>query len=156
SEELQGDAIWPDDPAIAKIIDVVIRSLLVEKELNAAVDASSNLDADVFVAMLEQIHEKYPDECYDYASEVICKHNDPDLKLNGVQFLSDNYEIPPSDSIRFAMHLDPTALALLYDAEIAAFVHLEIAQNGSLYDLWQHIDEMPGCSSIEEIEIWEL
>ena len=65
------------------------------------------------MALVMHLYEHYPEACFAYLSAIVCQHHETDVRFNAAQFLFDNYEVSPSDYIRFVTHLDPDGLAAL-------------------------------------------
>lgn len=153
---LKGSVIWPHDPISAATIDQIIRNLLIEPDLDKAVEVTEGIEYAALMALANKLYDDYPDECYDYLSSIVCKHKDLDLRFNAAQFLFDSFEIPNEDQVRFASYLDVNSLRELYGWEISEFVRTELFENSADYKLHEELDAISGTTSIEGFDVTEL
>jgi hypothetical protein len=153
---LRGSKIWPYDAESASAIDRIIMYVITKPDLHLAVQATEEIEADAFIALLTRLHSHYPSECFHYLSAIVTEHHEYDIRFNAAQFLFDNYEINPSDAIRFATSLDPASLAELYGSEVAYFVTDELVHKTPAYELYSAIDELSSSSSIEDLHLSSL
>ncbi len=153
---LKGESVWPFNRASARAIDQVVRHLLIDGNLDTAVSATEDVEYDAYMAFLERLQQAYPGDCRAYAAAVVRGHHDADVRLNTLQFLFENWEMDPSDTVELAAHLDSDGLALLYGAEIAYFVAHTIYESGVDYDAWQLPCEMPSHASVDNVAITHL
>lgn len=153
---LKGSIVWPYDSRSASVIDQIVRNLLVEQDVNAAVVVTENIEYDAFMAFITALQEHLPNDCYQYLLAVVCQHSEPDIRFNAAQFLFDYYEVEFSDNIRIATHLDDDALKELYESEISSFVQQEIVNNTPDYALYQSIDELSNATQIENIYVSDI
>lgn len=153
---LKGTLVWPYDSESAAEIDQIVKYVLVNQDLNEAVQSTQNIEYDAFVKLVEQMHKQHPEECYAYLSAIVLQHPEQDVKFNAAQFLFDNYEISPPDRMRFATQLDSGALAEIYSSEVAGFVEDELLLNTPNYSLYSAIDELSSATQIDGILITTL
>lgn len=156
SEPLKGSAVWPHDTDSASAIDNIVVNLLIRKDACKAVAATEGIEYDAFVSLCEKLYDKYSDECYNYLAEIICKHQDFDLKFNAAQFLLDNYEVSPADKIAFSSCLDEDALSELYVSEISNFIREELVMHSSNYALHDQLDILSSATVLIGIDITRL
>jgi hypothetical protein len=137
-------------------IDKIVKHVLIKPNLGEAVAAMQDIEYDAFMVLVTHLHDHYPEECFAYLSAVVCQHHEPDVRFNAAQFLFDNYEISPSDQIRFATRLDPEALAELFGSETAGFVENELLCNSSSYGMHESIDELSSATRLESVDVCDL
>lgn len=154
--ELKGEVIWPYDSKSAETIDNIIISLLYNNDVNASVDATSQIEYDAFIALVDYLKKYYQEECYKYLFEIVCCHSEQDLRFNAAQILFDNYELQNCEVIEIAIHLDSNALEELYSDEITYFVLEELYTNTVNYDLYSSLDILSSLTRIEEINISDI
>ena len=153
---LKGSLIWPYDNISAKTIDQIVGCVLIHSDFDEAVSATEEIEYDAFVALLTHLYEHYPEECFAYLSTIVRQHHEMDVRFNAAQFLFDNYEVSPSDYIRFVTRLDPDGLSALYSSEIAAFVEEELYCNTPEYAICQSLDILSSATRIGYIQILDL
>lgn len=153
---LKGSIIWPYDNTSAATIDQIVKHVLLKPNLYEAVIAIEEIEYEAFMTLVARLHERYPEECFAYLSAIVCQHHELDVRFNAAQFLFDNYEISPSDYIRFATHLDPDGLAELYGPEVISFVEQELYENTPSYDIYQSLDQLSSATQIEDIYVSAL
>ncbi|MCA1568301.1 MAG: restriction endonuclease [Acidobacteria bacterium] len=153
---LRGLVIWPHDTASATSIDLIIRSLLIDKDTNKAVSVTESIEYEAFVALADKLLEQYPNECYNYLAALVCNHKDTSIIFNSAQILFDNYEIPQSDYIKFATHLDGEALTDLYGGEIMLFIQNTLQHNPSDYETHDSLDVLSSATILDGVSILSL
>jgi hypothetical protein len=153
---LKGSLIWPYDSVSAAGIDKIVTHVLIKPNVDEAVSATEEIEYDAFMALVTHLHDHYPEECFAYLSAIVCQHPEPDVRFNAAQFLLDNYEISPSDQVRFATKLDPEALAELFSSETVGFVEEELLRNSPSYDMYQSLDELSSATRLESVVVSDL
>jgi hypothetical protein len=153
---LKGSIIWPYDSASATVIDQIIKYVIITPNPDEAVSVTEQIEYDAFMALVTQLHESYPEECFVYLSAIVCQHHEPDIRFNATQFLFENYEVSPYDYILFATHLEPDGLAELFSSEVMLFVEEELRNNTPDYDIYKQIDILSSVTQIDSVEAGDL
>lgn len=152
----KGSDIWPHNTKTAKIIDQIVRHVLVSLDLDEAVRTTQIIEYDAFIKLVERLFEDYPDECFDYLSKIVLQHSEPDMKVNAAQFLFDNYDISPQEQMRFAVMLDSSGLAEIYSSEVSNFVQDELLRNAVHYSMYSSIDQLSSATRLDGIFVTTL
>jgi len=153
---LKGSIIWPYDSVSATVIDQIIKYVFITPNLDEAVLVTEQIEYDAFMALVTQLHESYPEECYAYLSAIVRQHHEPDIRFNAAQFLFENYEISSYDRIFFATHLDPDGLAELYSSDVIYYAEEELRNNTPNYDIYKQIDILSSATQIDSVEAGDL
>jgi hypothetical protein len=153
---LKGSIVWPYDFESAETIDRIVRCLIIEKDSVRATEVTEDIEFDAFIALVEILHNQYPEECYSYLVSIATNHPESDVRFNAAQFLFDNYEIIPRVRMEIAAHLDSESLGQLYSSEIVNFVEEELFSNTPEYDLYDSLDQMSSATQIDYIQILDL
>jgi hypothetical protein len=104
--ELKGSKIWSFDSEIAEKIDSIVKSLLIESDLNHAITLSEDMDYDAYLTFVTALHKSYPDECFNYLWETVVQYAMSGLSYNAFYFLADNYKLTQKDLVQLAPCLD--------------------------------------------------
>ena len=60
----KGSTVWPYDSEIASIIDEVVHNLLLEKNIDEAIQITKGLNLEAFMALTEPLLKHFLDECF--------------------------------------------------------------------------------------------
>ncbi len=154
----KGTEIWPYDTESAKAIDSIIKSLLIDENTDAAVEATERIEYDAFIALVNELYGgKYNSNCYEYLYAISTTHHEADIRFNAAQYIFDNYEPNNQERMEINTRLDNAALKELYLGEIASFVFEELIANTPDYDdLHNALDIISSNTKIESISIGDV
>jgi hypothetical protein len=153
---LKGSKVWPNEPVTAEQIDRIVTHLLIESDVNAAVEDVSQIDVSAFRRLLDQIYENYDAEAVELARAVIETTEDYDLAFNAYNFVNENDEISPPDYIRFLSKLDDDALRILLWDEIQCFVEEQVLRNAEGVEVYNRLLNLARNADITDAHIESL
>lgn len=153
TSSLKGAVVWPYDVQSAEAIDNIVMKLIIEQDVDAAVDATEQIEYDAFVSLINELIKDYYNECREYLLAIVRSHHESNIQFNAAQLLFDNFELSNIERMETVVHLDSFALQELYSGEIVRFVTEELYANTTDYDLYQAIDELSSHTQIDDIYI---
>lgn len=127
NHELKGSKIWSFDLEVAQSIDAIVKSLLIEENLDQAILLTEDMDYGAYLAFVKELHKAYPAECLKYLWETVTQYAMSGLSYNAFCFLADNYKLTREEILILAQFLDDE-FTLIDNPKISQNVNSEVIQ----------------------------